>query len=79
MYAGVELGGTKCIAILASRPDEIVARESVPTTTPEETISRVEEILIHWQAERPIEALGIASFGPVDLHPPYADKVGKEM
>lgn len=69
MYAGVELGGTKCIAILASGPDEIVARESVPTTTPEETVGRVEEVLVRWQAERPIEALGIASFGPVDLHP----------
>jgi len=69
MYAGVELGGTKCIAILARGPDDIIARESVPTTTPEETVGRVEEILVRWRAERPFEALGIASFGPVDLHP----------
>jgi len=69
MYASVELGGTKCIAILASGPDHIIARESVPTTTPEETVGRVEEILVGWQAEQPFEALGIASFGPVDLHP----------
>jgi fructokinase len=69
MYAGVELGGTKCIAILASAPDHIVARESVPTTIPEETVGRIEEILVGWQAEQPFEALGIASFGPVDLHP----------
>ena len=34
MFAGVELGGTKCIAILASAPDHIVARESLLTTTP---------------------------------------------
>jgi len=61
--------GTKCIAILASAPDHIIARESVPTTTPEETVGRVEEILVGWQAEQPFEALGIASFGPVDLHP----------
>jgi len=69
MFAGVELGGTKCIAILASAPDHIVARESVLTTTPEETVGRIQEILVGWQAEQPFDALGIASFGPVDLHP----------
>ena len=69
IYAGIELGGTKCIAVLASGPDNIIARESVPTTTPEETLGRIEEILLLWRTERPLKALGIASFGPVDLHP----------
>jgi len=68
-YAGVELGGTKCVAILARGPDEIAARQTVPTTVPEETLSALEEILVGWQREHPFEALGIASFGPVDLHP----------
>jgi fructokinase len=62
-YAGVELGGTKCVVLLARRPDEILARETVPTTNPEETLGAIAAILSQWQ----FDALGIASFGPVDL------------
>ena len=68
-YAGVELGGTKCVAMLALGPDMILAREAVPTTSPEETLAAIETVLTGWQRERGIHALGIASFGPVDLHP----------
>lgn len=68
-YAGVELGGTKCVAILAHGPGEVLARETVPTTGPEETLSALERILLGWREERRFDALGIASFGPVDLHP----------
>ena len=68
-YAGVELGGTKCVAILASGPDDIIVRQTVPTTAPEETLGALEQILLGWQKEQRFEALGIASFGPVDLHP----------
>lgn len=66
-YAGVELGGTKCIAILASGPGDILARETVPTTTPEETLGRLEATLREWKAGTGFEALGIASFGPIDV------------
>jgi fructokinase len=68
-YAGVELGGTKCIAVLAREPHEIVARETVPTAGPEETLSALEQILLGWSRVHQFAALGIASFGPVDLHP----------
>ena len=64
-YAGVELGGTKCIAILADGPGQIAARESVPTTTPRETLNALGEILAGWQCD----ALGVASFGPIDIDP----------
>lgn len=67
LYAGVELGGTKCVAILAGRPDEIAARETVPTTTPDETLGKLEQILSRWRADVGFEALGIASFGPLEL------------
>ncbi|HEX4736514.1 MAG TPA: ROK family protein [Allosphingosinicella sp.] len=69
MLAGVELGGTKCICTLASRDGEIVAQETVPTTNPEETLGWIEAVLGRWKAERGFAALGIASFGPVDLDP----------
>ena len=65
-YAGVELGGTKCIAILASAPDRILARETVPTTTPDETLGGLGAILRGWKSQD-FAALGIASFGPLDL------------
>ncbi|HET7605867.1 MAG TPA: ROK family protein [Sphingomicrobium sp.] len=67
-WAGVELGGTKCVAILARGPGEILARETVPTTSHEETLGAIAAILSRWQ----FEALGIASFGPVDLDPQSA-------
>jgi fructokinase len=65
-YAGVELGGTKCVAILASGPERILARETVPTTSPDATLGRLSEILEGWKREE-FRALGIASFGPLDL------------
>lgn len=67
--AGVELGGTKCVAILASGPGAVLAREVVPTTDPEATLGRIETILREWKASGGFDALGIASFGPVDLDP----------
>jgi fructokinase len=66
-YAGVELGGTKCVAILARGPGEVLAREMVPTTTPDETLGQLADILRRWRSGQGYEALGIASFGPVDL------------
>jgi fructokinase len=66
-HAGVELGGTKCIAILARGPDEIIARKVIATTTPDETLGGIEATLRDWQAAESFRSLGIASFGPVDL------------
>ena len=66
-YAGVELGGTKCVAILATGSDSIIARETVPTTSPDETLGRIEQILSDWRSGHGFAALGIGSFGPIDL------------
>ena len=66
-YAGIELGGTKCVAILAGGPEHVVARELIPTTSPDETIEKIESVLLSWKRERGFDALGIASFGPLDL------------
>jgi fructokinase len=70
LLAGVELGGTKCICILGTGPDDIRARELVPTTEPHETLNRIETILAGWRTEHgSAAALGVASFGPLDLKP----------
>ena len=68
-FAGVELGGTKCVAILARGPGDVLARETLPTTSPGETLERIEQVLEEWQSEHGFGALGIGSFGPLDLDP----------
>lgn len=64
LIAGIELGGTKCIAILANGPDAIHERVELPTTRPEETLPALEAVIDRW---RGFAALGIASFGPVSI------------
>ena len=71
--AGVELGGTKCIAVIAQGRN-ILSREQWPTTNdPGSTLAAVAAWLDLEQAERGFEALGIASFGPLGLDPARAD------
>jgi fructokinase len=65
LIAGLELGGTKCVAILASGPDYIRARETVPTTDPATTLAALEAVVDGWR----FDAIGVASFGPLDLDP----------
>jgi fructokinase len=69
LLCGVELGGTKCVCLIGTGPDDIRAQVSIPTgSNAEATLRRIEETLLGWQAVHgSIAALGIASFGPVDL------------
>lgn len=69
LLAGVELGGTKVVALLARGPD-IVDAVRVPTTKPAATLGAVTEWLAAARARHgSFAALGIASFGPLDLDP----------
>jgi fructokinase len=68
VLAGVELGGTKCVCVLATPTGEILAQERVETEAPEITLPQIKAILRHWfDTRRDIAALGIASFGPVEV------------
>jgi fructokinase len=68
LLAGVELGGTKCVCILGTGPDDIRAQERIATTDPATTLGRIEGVLGNWiAAHGAIAALGIASFGPLAL------------
>jgi fructokinase len=70
--AGIELGGTKTIAVLAER-GAIVARETLPTGQPQDTLPAVRAHLATWHATAPLDAIGIASFGPIRLERSAAD------
>src|SRR5689334_15254803 len=72
-YAGVELGGTKCVLMLAGGPNDVLAREAVATTSPTETLSLIEATLRQWKSGPGFEALGLASFGPLGLDPALDD------
>ena len=66
MFAGIEAGGTKVVCAVGTGPGDLDAVTSIPTTTPDETLGRVVD---HLRAQGPVDAVGIASFGPVDLRP----------
>ena len=70
LIAGIELGGTKCICILGSGPEDIRDEVRIPTTSPDETLAAIEAVLDRW---RGYQALGIASFGPVSIDPAADD------
>ncbi|MFI4865879.1 MAG: ROK family protein [Steroidobacterales bacterium] len=68
-YAGVEMGGTKCVCILGTGPKDIRAQEVLPTGDPAPTLGAIAQVLERWQATLgKFEAIGVASFGPLDLH-----------
>jgi fructokinase len=69
LLGGVELGGTKCICSIGTGPGDIRGQISMPTgTEPQITLRRIADQLNAWQAVHGrIAALGIASFGPLDL------------
>lgn len=70
---GVELGGTKCLAILA-RGREILDRLKVPTGSPEATVGELIGCVRRWQSDgADVKALGLASFGPLGLDPGRPD------
>ncbi|OQS02671.1 fructokinase, partial [Thraustotheca clavata] len=61
----IELGGTTwALAIAHDSPLNIVARTRIDTTTPEETFEKA----LAWLLSQTFDAIGIASFGPVDLN-----------
>jgi fructokinase len=70
LLGGIELGGTKCVCLIGTGPDDIRAQISIPTGGDANvTLDRIEAILQDWKTVHgPIAALGIASFGPVELN-----------
>ncbi|WP_099159675.1 ROK family protein [Virgibacillus ndiopensis] len=63
LIGGIEAGGTKFVCAVGDQTGKIIAKTSFPTVGPEETFKEVKAFF----ADYSIEAIGIGSFGPVDL------------
>jgi len=69
LCGGIEAGGTKFVCMVGSGPDDIRAEVRFPTTSPVETIGRAADFFKQQAHEAHLAAIGIGSFGPVDLDP----------
>jgi fructokinase len=69
---GLELGGTNANLVLGT-PKEIVERCRLEVTDGPDTLARISDQLLQWHEQEPIEALDIASFGPLQLDSGQAD------
>ncbi|MEV4324654.1 ROK family protein, partial [Microbispora rosea] len=65
-FGGIEAGGTKWVCAVADAEGDLLATEVIPTTTPETTIGAA---MRFFEDRQPIAALGIGTFGPVDVRP----------
>lgn len=66
LLGAVEAGGTKFRGAVVSADMTVVESVRVPTTDPDTTLAAVAAFFADAQ---PVAALGVASFGPVDLDP----------
>ena len=69
VYGGIEAGGTKFVCAVGSGPDDLRAEVRFPTTTPSETIGRAISFFQEEESSDSLDAIGIASFGPIDPNP----------
>jgi len=67
LFAGIEAGGTKFVCAIGDALGNIREKIIIPTTMPEETMAQVIKYLQAINAITPISAIGIATFGPIDL------------
>ena len=67
MYGAIEAGGTKFVLSVGDEALEIIDQLTIPTVSPEETMPLVVEFFK--QFEKNLLAIGIGSFGPIDVNP----------
>ena len=67
MYGAIEAGGTKFVLSVGNEALEIIDQLTIPTVSPEETMPLVIEFFK--QFENNLLAIGIGSFGPIDVNP----------
>lgn len=65
IIGAIEAGGTKMVCGIGNENGDVIDRVSIPTTSPDETFA----LMIDYFKKYDIEAMGIGSFGPLDLAP----------
>ena len=69
LFGGVESGGTKFVCMVGRDPENIISEIRFPTTDPDETIQKTIAFFAPYARSKELAAVGVASFGPVDLNP----------
>ncbi len=64
LYGGIEAGGAKWVCAVGTGPSDMRGISTFPTTAPDETIARA---LAFFVENGSVDAVGIGSFGPIDL------------
>lgn len=67
LFGAVEAGGTKFVCAVGTDAGELRSRTEFPTTSPGESVARVVEFLQNAAESEPLTAVGIGSFGPIDV------------
>ncbi|HEU5322647.1 MAG TPA: ROK family protein [Methylomirabilota bacterium] len=65
----MEAGGTKIVCAVGTGPGDVRAEARLPTGPPAETLARAVAFFAEHARRERLAALGIATFGPVDLDP----------
>jgi fructokinase len=69
LVGAIEAGGTKFVCAVGTGPHDLRDRFEFATTSPQETVGRLVEYFQAQMKREPLAAIGIASFGPIDVNP----------
>jgi fructokinase len=64
ILGALEAGGTKMVCAIGDETGKIYEQVKIPTEKPEETMQKI----VSYFKDKNIEALGVAAFGPVEVH-----------
>jgi len=67
LFGGIEAGGSKFICAVGDVEGNVEDKLTIKTTTPEETMAQVIKYFQNVNSNRTLSAIGIATFGPIDL------------
>ena len=65
LFGALEAGGTKMVCAILNEKGKILQESTIPTTSPKETTYK----MLSFFSAHKLSALGIGTFGPVDLNP----------
>jgi fructokinase len=68
MFGAIEAGGTKFVCAVGTGATDLHSRIEFPTKSPRETLRQITEYFEIQMKREPLRAIGIASFGPVELN-----------